>query len=207
MDELVARMIELTPELVAGLLPDMRAFMERVLAIINHYNPGAQAQKFLAILDIVREELDILNPRRLAAELSELHGAVRATVAAYDPRVLAEELANLTRALAQQIRGLNPQELLGDISFLQDAIDRIEQANPATRLASVGDSLTAVGERLAAIDLDALIESLNELGPRLVASFQSLAEAVRNEIVALLEALRFAAGSASVSVSAEVSAG
>jgi len=203
MDALVAQMIAITPRLVEGLLPDLRAFIERMRAIINHYNPGAQAQKFLSVIDVVREELDVLDPRRLAAELGELHAIIRATIAAYDPRVFAEEIAALTRTMAQRIRGLNPAELLGDLNFLQAAVDRVAQANPATRLAAVGASLAAVGERLAEIDLDALIESVNQLGPRLLDSFESLIEAVRNEIVALLESLRFAmaSGSASVSVS------
>jgi phage-related protein len=209
LDALVDRMIAITPQLVAGLLPDLRLFVERMKAIINHYNPGAQAQKFLAVIDVVREELDVLDPRRLAAELGELHAIIRATIAAYDPRAFAEEIAALTRTMAQRIRGLNPAELLGDLNFLQAAVDRVAQANPATRLAAVGASLTMVGERLAGIDLDALIEAVNQLGPRLLDSFQALIEAVRSEIVALLESLRFAMaeGSASVSVSASISVG
>ena len=51
-----------------------------------------------------------------------------------------------------------------------------------------------MGERLAAIDLDVLMQSVNELGPQLIDSFESLIEAVRNEIVALLQSLRFATG-------------
>jgi hypothetical protein len=207
MDLLVARMIEITPQLVAGLLPDLRALVARMRALINHYNPGAQAQKFLKVLEVVREELDVLDPRRLAAELAELHAAIRATITAYDPRALAEELAAVTRAMAQQIRDLDPQQLLGDVTFLQTAVDRVASANPAARLATVGQSLAAVGERLAAIDLDALVEAVNQLGPRLVESFEALIEAVRNEIVALLESLRFAVASGSVSVSASASVG
>jgi hypothetical protein len=207
LDALVARMIELTPQLVAGLLADLRALVARMRALINHYNPGAQAQKFLRVLEVVREELDVLDPRRLAAELAELHAAVRATIAAYDPRGFAEELAAITRAMAQQIRGLDPRQLLGDLTFLQAAVDRVANANPAARLATVGQSLAAVGERLAAIDLDDLVEAVNRLGPRLVESFERLIEAVRNEIVALLESVRFAVAGGGVSVSAEVSVG
>jgi hypothetical protein len=47
---------------------------------------------------------------------------------------------------------------------------------------------------------------VNGLGPRLLDSFENLIEAVRNEIVALLESLRFAMASASASVSVEASA-
>lgn len=204
LDALVARMLELTPQLVAELLPDMRAFVQRLRALIQHYNPGAQAQKFLAVLDVLREELSLLDPRRLAAELAEVHGAVRSALAAYDPRAFAEELAVITHNLAGSIRALDPASLLGDITFLQDTVDRIASANPATRLASVGQALSGVGERLAAIDLDALIDSVNGLGPRLVDSFEALITAVRNEIVALLESLRYAAASGSASADVRV---
>jgi hypothetical protein len=206
MDALVEHLIELTPQLIEGLLPDVRAFVERVRAIIAHYSPGSQAQKFLQVLDVVREELNVLDPRRLAAELAEVHAAIRATVAAYDPRVLAEDLAAITRAMASDIRALNPQELLGDLNFLQSAVNRVAEANPIERLASVGESLAEVGARFGEIDLDAVIESVNGLGPRLLDSFENLIEEVRNEIVALLESLRFAMASASASVSVEARA-
>ncbi len=202
-DALVDRMVALTPQLAAELLPDLRAFVQRLQALIDHYNPGAQARKFLQVLEVVREELEVLDPRRLAAELAELHAALRATVAAYDPRVIAEELAAVTRAMAGQLRALDPAALLGDVNFLQSTVDRVAAANPAARLAAVGGNLAAVGERLRAIDVDGLVEAVNRLGPRLVESFEALITAVRNEIVALLQSLRFAmaSGSASVSVS------
>jgi hypothetical protein len=206
-DALVDRMVALTPQLVAELLPDLRAFVQRMQALINHYNPGAQARKFLQVLEVVREELEVLDPRRLAAELAELHAALRATVAAYDPRVFAEELAAVTRAMANQLRALDPATLLGDLTFLQATVDRVAQADPTLRLAAVGSALTEVGQRLAAVDVGALTTSVNGLGPRLVDSFESLIEAVRNEIVALLQSLRFAMNSASGSVSGSVSVG
>lgn len=204
-DQLVDRIVALTPQLVAELLPDLRAFVQRLQVLINHYNPGAQARKFLRVLEVVREELEVLDPRRLAAELAELHAVLRATVAAYDPRVFAEELANLTRAMAGQIRALDPQVLLGDLDFLQEVVDRLEDANPAQRLAAVGTALAGVGQRLGEIDLDALVESVNRLGPRLEQSLEALVQAVRDEIVALLQSLRYASASGSASVSASVS--
>ena len=78
------------------------------------------------------------------------------------------------------------------------------QANPATRLQGIGASLDEVGERLGEIDIDVLIASVNQLGPRLVTSFEHALDAIRNEIVALLESLQFATGSASASASVSV---
>src|SRR5262249_4340047 len=128
-------------------------------------------------------------------------------VAAYDPRSLADEIAGVTRSLGHQIRALNPQQLLGNLDFLTPLVGQIDQANPATRLASVGQSLTALGERIGEIDLDGLIASVNELGPQLEAAFEHMLDAVRQEIVALLESLKFATGGASASVSVGASVG
>jgi len=205
MDALVGVILAKTPAVLTEVAADARAAVARLRAVVNALNPMAQAQKFLSVLEIIRDELDVLNPRRLADELAELHGVLRADIAAYDPMLLAEELAGVTRGIATQIRALNPQTLLGDLNFLQAAVDRIEAANPVTRLQGVGASLMAVGERLGEIDLDDLIESVNQLGPRLVDAFGETLDGIRNEIVALLQSLRFATGSASVS--AQVSVG
>ena len=204
MDAVVNLMIERMPQLMQELLPEARIFVQRLKGIVNLLNPGTQAQKFLVVLDVLRDELDLFNPARLADELAEIHAAIRAIVAAYDPRLLAEELFAVVQAVATQLRGLNPAELLGDITFLQTTVDRIAQANPATRLQGIGASLDAVGERLGEIDIDALIESVNQLGPRLVESFGHALDAIRDEIVALLESLRFATGSASASASVSI---
>jgi hypothetical protein len=207
LDDFVDHMVQMTPQIANELFDDMLAFLNRMRAMIMYFSPGSQAQKFLVVLDVLREEVDILNPRRLAAELAELHGVIRSIVSAYDPRVLADEIAGVTRALAQQIRALNPQQLLGNLDFLKPIVARIEQANPATRLASVGQSLTALGDRLGQINLDQLIAGVNELGPKLEAAFEHMLKAVQQEIVALLESLRYATGGASVSVSASASVG
>ena len=204
MDAIVNLVLERAPQIMQDLLPDARAFVERLKAILNLLNPGTQAQKFLAVLDVLREELDLFNPARLADELAEIHAVIRGVVAAYDPRILAEELFQVVRAVAEQLRGLNPETLLGDLTFLQTTVARLQQANPATRLQGIGASLDTVGERLGEINIDALIESVNHLGPRLVESFGHALDAIRDEIVALLESLRFATGSASASASVSV---
>jgi hypothetical protein len=205
MDALVGLVLAKTPALLTEVATDAQAAVARLRAVVNALNPMAQAQKFLSVLEVIRDELDVLNPRRLADELAELHGVLRADIAAYDPRLLAEELAGVTRGIGARIRELNPQTLLGDLAFLQAAVDRIEAANPATKLQGVGASLTAVGERLGEIDLEELIESVDQLGPALVDAFGDTLDGIRNEIVALLQSLRFATGSAGAS--AQVSVG
>ena len=67
--------------------------------------------------------------------------------------------------------------------------------------------MTAVGVRLGSIKLDDLIASVNKLGPELETAFEHMLAAVRQEIVALLQSLKFATGGASVSVSVSASVG
>jgi hypothetical protein len=207
LDAFTDKMLHMLPQIATELVDDFTTFTNRLRAIINNFNPGAQAQRFLSLLDVLRDEINILDPRRLAAELAEIHKAIRDAVAAYDPRVFADEIAAVTNALGQQIRALNPQQLLGNLDFLAPIVARIEQANPATALAGVGQSLTDVGERLGKIKLDDLISSINTLGPELETAFEHLLTSVKQEIVALLDSLKFASGGASASVSASASVG
>lgn len=204
-DTLVHDLFAMVPTLTTELLPDLQAFVDRLKALLNHFNPGSQAQKFLGVIDVVREELDVIDPHRLVAELAEVHGVIKATLMAYDPRVLAAELAAVTQAAATALRALDPAMLLGDFDFLSDLTDRLADADPGARLAEIGGDLTQVGEELRAIDIGALIAAVNGLGPELVENFEALIEALQDEIVALLDALRYAGGSGSASVSASVS--
>jgi hypothetical protein len=204
MDLIVNTLIEKLGPLIADLADDLQNAITRLKAIVNEFNPMALAQRFLTVLDVLREEIDVLNPRRLAMELAEIHGAIRETIAAYDPRLIAQDLFQLSRDVAQQIRALDPALLLGNLDFWKEAVDRAAWLNPAKKLEAVGAALRPVGERLAAIDLDALIASVNELPPVLVEEFTALVGATRNEIVALLESLRFATANASASASVSV---
>ena len=54
------------------------------------------------------------------------------------------------------------------------------------------------------VHLEALISSVDDLGPKLEVAFEHMLDAVKQEIIALLESLKFATGSASVSESASV---
>jgi hypothetical protein len=97
--------------------------------------------------------------------------------------------------------------LLGDLSFLDTAVQRAEAAIPTQALAGVGQSLHDVGEQLVGLDPGALLDAVEQLGPRLEAAFEQAAEAIRREIVALLESLQFASARGSASVSVEVGVG
>ena len=174
MDLIMTAMLQKATPLVQQLGADLEACMVRLQAIVNNFNPMALAQRFLGVLDVLREELDVLNPRRLAVELAEIHSAIREAIEAYDPRLIAQDLAGLSRDVAQQIRSLDPRQLLGDLDFWQQAVDRAAALNPAKRLEGVGAALRPVGERLAAIDLDELVATVNQLSPLLVEEFEAL---------------------------------
>ncbi|MGE0824800.1 MAG: hypothetical protein AB7P18_22110 [Candidatus Binatia bacterium] len=203
-DALVATVVARTPTLLRELESEVQTTLQKVRAIVNDLNPGVQAQKFLSVLDVVRAELDVLNPRRLADELSEVHAAVRNTLVMYDPAVFAAEIRETLLSIGADIRALDPATLLGDMSFLETTVNRVADAVPTQALQGVGTSLETVGQQLTELNPAELIEALNQLGPRVVEAFADAVDAIRNEIVMLLESLRFASGSASVSVSASV---
>ncbi len=204
LDALVNAVMEKLPELLSEFRDLFAATMMRLQSLMEELNPGTQAQKFLRVLDVIREELDALNPRRLAADLAEVHAAMRAAIAAYDPRVLAGEIDGLLDEIAASLRNLSPENLLGDIDFLEETVALVENAVPTEALSGIGESLAEVGATLQGLDLAALLESIENLGPRVVESFEQVVQAVKNEVLALLESLRFASGSVSVSVEVEV---
>lgn len=206
LDQLVRLILQRAPQLLTGLSEQLAAAVQRVTGIIGQLNPGIQAQKFGRILAVLKEELDVLNPSVLADELGEIHAAVRRSIAAFDPAVLAEDLFAIVQECADTIRGLDPQALLGDLSFLDDILDRVAAAVPAAAFEGVGAALSEVGEQLVALDPGALLDSVEQLGPRILDQTEDAVSQVRDEIVALLESVRYASqnagGSASVSLGA-----
>ena len=123
------------------------------------------------------------------------------------PAVFAEEVYQVITAVAAALRSLDPAALLGDLTFLDDILNDVEDAVPTNALVGVGESLTEVGTRLAELDPGGLLEAVENLGPRLIDEFEVGVEAIRREIVALLEAIRYASGDASVSATVEVGVG
>ena len=162
-------------------------------------------QRFLPLLDVLAEQLDLVDPRRLARELGEVHRAVRAVIVAYDPMIIAADLdETITPSPPRCGPSMRPR-----CSATPRSCNRSSTASSRRRrcvLSDVAHELDDVGARLAAIDLNGLVTSVNHLGPQLDAAFDASVEAIKKEILELLEALRFAAGGASASVSVGVSA-
>jgi hypothetical protein len=202
-DGLVLDVLTRAPELLAAAEAEILDVWRRIQALIQEFNPGAQAHRLLVLLDVIREQFDLLNPGRLADELAEVHGAIKAIVAAYDPRLLAADLDALVDEAAAAIRALDPATLVGDLSAIEAQLARLPALVPTEALSGVGTSLEAVGEELAAVDVSALFDSVERLAPQVADAIAAAIVALQAEIVALLESIRYAqvSGQATVTVS------
>jgi len=207
LDDLLAAMMAKVPTLMASLEEELKAFVQRLKKNLNLFNPGYLAQKFLGLIDLLKEQLDVLDPRRLAAELGEVYKAIRDTIAAYDPAVFAQEIWEILDRLIQGLDALKPSELLAGFSFSDEFVNKIKAAVPTEALKDIDRSLDEMGAELAKIDPAGLLESINSLGSRLVEDFESALERVKQEILSLLNAIRFQETSASASVSVSGSIG
>ncbi len=209
MDELVAAVLVKLPELLEVFDDSAEIALNRIRNLLQIYNPMALAEKFLSVGDVLKEEIALLDPRRLAAELGEIHGAIRSTITAYDPGVFAQEIYDIIEAVSDKLRSLTVENLLPDLTFLDTLIANIETMSPAQILSTLDTGLDAVADRLQALDLEGLVDALNELPEEVVRAFKIAAEGIITEIRKLLEAIKYvsAEGSASVSVSASASTG
>jgi hypothetical protein len=206
-DALVASVVDATPGFVAAVSAELADVERRVRALIAEFNPGAQAQKLLGVFDVLREELDLLNPARLADELGEVHAALRAAIAAYDPAVLAADVDGLIDGVAADLRGLNPASLLPDLSGVRAQVQRLPNLLPVQALTDAGAELQEVGGQLVALDVQGLLDTVNALAPAVTDAFLRAIEAVKQELLTLLRSIRYASTSASASVSVGVSVG
>lgn len=204
LDDLVRLVLQRAPGLLAGVEAQLTAAVQRIAGIVHQLNPAIQAQKFVRILNVLKEELDILNPSVLADELGEIHAAIRRVVAAFDPAMIADDLFGIVQETANSIRALDPATLLGDLSFLDGILAEAEAAIPTEALRGVGESLAEVGNRLVELDPNGLLDAVENLGPRIIDEVEHALNKVRDEILALLESIRYANASASVGVSARV---
>lgn len=204
LDELVNMVLQRIPDYITGMDSVFQAAVTRLLDLLRIFNPAVQAEKFLSVFDVVREELDLLNPRRLASELNEVHLAIRETVAAYDPDIFAQEVYDIVQSVAEKLRSLDPAALLGDLDLFGDLTGLIESASPSAILSQLDTSLDALAERLAALDFENLVGSVEELPERVVTAVQVAIEGIRDEVKALLESIRYASSNASASASVSV---
>lgn len=204
LDSLLASVVDATPAFLAAVGTELTALEARVRALIREFNPGNLMQRYLGVLDVVREELALLDPGRLADELGEIHAEVKAALLAYDPLVLAGDLDALVAQVAAAIRALDPSGLLPDLSGIAAQVARVGDILPVNALAGVGTQLTAVGDEIAALDVQGMLDAVNALTPEIAEGITILVDAVRDEIVDLLESIRYSSSSASASVSVEV---
>lgn len=203
-DAVVAAILDRTPDMLAAASAEILSLERRIRSLVAEFNPGTQAQRLLGILDVLAEEIDLLNPGRLADELGEVHAALRAAIAAYDPAVLAADVDNLLDTAATTIRGLDPAGLLPDLSGIRAQVERLPALLPIKALEGVGTALDEVGEELVSLDVAGLLATVNGLAPAVTDAFLEALAAVKAEILALLEAIRYASTSGSASVSVGV---
>jgi len=194
LDQLAVASINLLPQIGERLDDGAMAAINRLMDLIQQFSPVAQGLKFLTVFEVVHEELALLNPRRLAAELGEIHGAIREIILAYDPAIFAEEIYEVVEAIAAQIRALDPGELLGDISQFDDLSASLEALSPAAALATIDGALDDVGARLAAINIQALLDAVNVLPVRVGDSVDAAGLAVIDNLKALLESIKYFSG-------------
>lgn len=206
LDTLIETVLRRAPEALDVVQDDLIAAAHRFEGIIRELNPANQAQKFLTVTEVLEEQVNLLDPRRLAAELTEIHQAIKQIFLAYDPAVFAEEIYEIIEALASSLEALNPATLLGELADFDAVLERVENAVPTQALASIDSSLEELGSRLQEIDPGGLLDAVNELPGRIVEAVLSAIESIKAEILALLQAIKYASGntSASVEVSATV---
>lgn len=200
LDAFAAAVLKKVPTMLAEVEDDFIAAFKKIQQLFTELNPATQAQKFLRVVDVLRQELDVLNPGVLADELGMIHLAIRAAVAAYDPRMIAADLDTTLTHIATSLRTLDVNQILGNLNVLAPILAAVEQANPTAVLQAVGTDLKSVGEKIAALNPTALLDAVTTLIPQLEQGLKKAVEAIVAEIVALLESLKFASGSVTVQV-------
>ena len=206
LDAFVDAALARLPALVGELGDELERAVMRARQILLDNNPAVLLQRFLGVLDVVREELDVLNPHVLVGELDPLHDAARAVLEAYDPAGLVDEVDGMLGAIARAVRDI---ELVGfpgeaDLPELAAAVQRAEDAVPAEALAGVGAALADAGAALAAIDLVGLVDEIEGVRERVQTAMHAAVQTIEAELVALLEGIRYQQTSASASVSGSV---
>lgn len=205
LDQMFGTLMMMVVGLQGEIEGDLARYKDRLMALLERFNPGAQAQKFLRALNVLKELFDLLNPRRLADELDEVHQSILKVFDAYAPAAFAAELQGLIRSTSATVRGLDPAALTPDFSPVEAQAARLTTLLPLAALEGVGTELDALGSELEGIDIPALIDSINTLTPQIVDAVELTAEGIKAEILALLGAIQYGNANASVTVSASTS--
>jgi hypothetical protein len=207
LDDLVLSALNRGPDLVGAAGSVLTGAVERLRALLERYQPAAVAMRFLPLLQLIDDEIALLDPRALVAEVEDVYRLVVDAVAAYDPARIAASVDADVAAIVAEIASLDIATLVPDTSFLQPLADKVEAADPLPVLQGLATNLDGVAQRLTDVDLDRLIADVNGLGPKVSAAFDAAVEAVQREVLALLDALQFGGASGSASVSVGGSAG
>ncbi|WP_134681117.1 hypothetical protein [Paracoccus ravus] len=207
LDAMLARTLAAMAEIAGDVEADLARYEARLTALIARFNPGAQAQKFLHALNVLKEQFDLINPRRLANELDEVHRSILRIFAAYAPEAFARELDQLIKQAAAALRGLDPSALTPDFAPVEAQVARVPGLLPIAALQGVGSQLDALSAELARLDMDALLDSVNSLTPQIVEAVDLAAQGIKAEILALLGAIQYAQSHAGAGGSVSVSGG
>lgn len=206
LDALVLTLYNRLNELLPAVQEVFRDLMLRVQRLIRELNPMSHAQKFLGVIDVVREELEVLNPHTLVADVAEVHAALRESIVAYDPASFADEISGIIQAVANQLRTLTPSAVLETLNLdsLKAAVEQVKEIDPAALLSTVGQPLIEVGEALAQLDPAALLNVIDTLGPEIAEQFERAVEAIHEALVRLLRSIQYASAGAGASISADI---
>jgi hypothetical protein len=204
LDALVDAVLDRAPAIAAELGDDLVAAINKLLGLVLDRNPAALLQRFLRVFDVLREQLELVNPHSIVEELDVIHAAVRESVSAYDPAGLVDDLQQLLGDVGTAIRniGLDGFPTQAELQPLSAQVARARDAVPTQALEDVGEALADAGEQLEAIDLVGLADDVEAVRDRLEEALVSAAQAVQREIEALLGSLHYSSTSASASASA-----
>ena len=206
LDAFVNAAVARLPDLVGELGGELEHALLRIEQLLLDHNPAMLLQRFLSVLDVIRAELEILDPHVLVAELDPLHAAARGVLESYDPSRLVAELEGILASVAGALRTINLDDVpgVGELPGLAAILERVEQAVPIRALADVGAALDDAGEQLGNIDLAGLVDEIEQLRPRITTAMTVAVDTIQAELAALLEAIQYASTSASASVSVSV---
>lgn len=207
LDNMFAQTLTAVAAVVGDIEADLHRYQARLMAMIARFNPGTQAQKFLRALNVLKEQFDLINPRRLANELDEVHQSLLRVFRAYAPNAFATELDLLITQTAATLRSLDPANLTPNFAPVEAQVARVPALLPIAALEGVGTELDALGGELAAIDIGALMESINTLTPQIVDAVEVTAEGIQSEILALLGAIQYSENNAGASGGGSVNLG